>query len=552
MPLRKLQADFYNVIQDIISDSPIDTIFVHACPGSGKSALPILAGRLITAGLADALCWVAPRKSLQYQAESNFIDPFFRDLIGHNLTIRSSTNEINPCRGFNGFVTTYQAIGIDSEHTVLNEFNRKRYILILDECHHVEEDSLWHKSLRSIFTKAKYKILMSGSPFRRSGKPIAFVPYNRNGSPDFRMQKNARIINYTRTDALSEKAIIPLSFSMYDGEAKWIDEIGDEVYCRSIAQITKKDTGKAVYTAISTDYAGQLLDAGLSHWRMLKKHNPGSKMLVVTAGIKHARKAVKWLLAHGENAEIATSHDTPEAIKAIKRLKQGKINILVGIGMFYEGFSCKPVTHIISLTHIRSDSWILQMVSRAVRVQPELPYEMQYGYVFCPDDPLLRSIVAKIQAEQLPFLKKRAPKKQGSLFESDDPPLPKIPYGITPIGSQMSNGREYTLGVIPPPSVKTPSEIESELREQIEKHVRKFSFVNRYRQSKINTEILRYFRKPRGIMSTTELETVLKHVEQTYPLNGNRSKSIGISGISKPRGIGRRASAEVVPFLEEN
>ena len=75
MTLRTHQADFDRTITAILAGSPIRDIVAHCTPGGGKSTLPIQAGRLITYGLADRLCWIAPRASLQDQAERNFIDP---------------------------------------------------------------------------------------------------------------------------------------------------------------------------------------------------------------------------------------------------------------------------------------------------------------------------------------------------------------------------------------------------------------------------------------------------------------------------------------------
>ena len=125
--LRRHQAEFQETIQGIIEGPGVETILCRVTPGGGKSALPIIAGRLITARLADRICWVVPRMSLQDQGERNFQDPFFRDLLQHRLSIRTSTNEPDPCRGLNGFITTYQAIGMQGGR----ELARRRSALVL-------------------------------------------------------------------------------------------------------------------------------------------------------------------------------------------------------------------------------------------------------------------------------------------------------------------------------------------------------------------------------------------------------------------------------------
>jgi superfamily II DNA or RNA helicase len=438
--LRKHQECFAKIIDGIIAGNPTKTIICECTPGAGKSLLPIIAGKLITAGLADALCWIVPRKTLQFQGERNFQDVFFRKMLNHRLTIRASTNEINPCRGLDGLITTYQAVGLDERHTVLSDFSTKRYILVLDENQHMEENGTWHQSLQSIINKAKYIILMTGTPFRGSGTPIALMT---DTNPDTTAK-----IKYSRKDALAEKAIIPLHFFFSDGNAKWIDCDGQETECKSIADVRGKDTGKALYTAISTKYAEELLTKGLSHWVDHKKRSPSSRLLVVTANVALAKKAIRFLEKYNFRAEIATSHESIAAQIAMKRFKAGLTDILVGVAMFYEGFSCKQVSHIISLTHIRSQPWLEQMFARAVRVDPDAgPYETQYAYIFTPDDPSLREVASIIEAEQSPFIKKQMPRNhQSLLFDSDSSNGHQEPggniYGIIPLGSALTNGRE--------------------------------------------------------------------------------------------------------------
>ncbi len=180
--LRKHQKEMDAIIQKIIAGDPTDTIILKATPGAGKSAIPQIASKLIDAGLADALCWVCPRKSLQVQGEFNFLDPFFRNLLGHTSTVRAATNDIDPCRGHAGFITTYQAIGVDEDSTVLNDFKKKRYILILDEFHHCEKDGTWAKAIAPLVELAAFKIFMTGTIQRGDDSQIAFIEYTANGS----------------------------------------------------------------------------------------------------------------------------------------------------------------------------------------------------------------------------------------------------------------------------------------------------------------------------------------------------------------------------------
>ena len=170
MRLRKHQQEFKDIIDDIINGSDVKKIIMHVTPGGGKSAIPIIAGELITARLADGLCWIVPRLTLSYQAETNFTETGFRGLLKHDMIIRSATNDTNPCRELQGFTTTYHALAVDKKRTVLSDFKSKRYVLILDEFHHVsaEADIAWHEAIKPLIAQAKYLILMTGTMARGS------------------------------------------------------------------------------------------------------------------------------------------------------------------------------------------------------------------------------------------------------------------------------------------------------------------------------------------------------------------------------------------------
>lgn len=562
MKLRKHQRELQQIVDGIIAgNNKIDTIFVNATPGSGKSMLPIIMGKLINAGLADALAWIVPRKTLQNQGERNFLDPYFRDMLHHNMAIRSSTNDINPCRGLNGFVTTYQAIISDGDQTVLSELRCKRYILILDEFHHVEDMGIWFKAINPLCELAVFKLYFTGTIERGDGSKIAFIPYKKcfdGFEPNIESNddETTATILYNRSDALSEKAIIPLNFHLSDGHAKWINKDG-ALKQSGISRAPKFLLSQALFTALSTEFADELLGLAIAHWRDLRQFNRLARLLVVTTNYEGAKKILKKINRHhGYSAEIATSHESAQAIKSINRFKSGATRILVTIAMAYEGLDVPEITHIVCLTNIRSAPWIEQMTARAVRIDRQAgAYETQAGYIFAPDDVSFREIVAQIQKEQLPFVGPE-PEMQMSLFPKEDGGIKDIQ--IKPLESNLNGYRKICLGGTASKSIfdyipETPSEIEAGLRDQIEAHVRQFSFLNRYNPKRLNAEIKRHFNKARSDMATGELEAVLTHVERVYPLNGwsgGWSSSSLRGNYAKPRGGGIRVSTKAVPWVD--
>ena len=149
LKLRKHQEEFFQICNLIKAGEPIQRIIMLVTPGGGKSVIPVIAAaKLIpskTSGasfygtIADSICWIVPRLNLQEQAEFNFMDSYFQQMLNHSHKIRANNNDPNPPKGTSGYAATYQAIAANpSLHA--QEIQRRRYILVLDEFHHVEQE----------------------------------------------------------------------------------------------------------------------------------------------------------------------------------------------------------------------------------------------------------------------------------------------------------------------------------------------------------------------------------------------------------------------------
>jgi superfamily II DNA or RNA helicase len=532
---RQHQIQFDRTIDGIIGGSGVRDIVCHVTPGGGKSTLPIQAGRLIKHGLADRICWICPRASLQDQAERNFIDPKFRQMFNHGLTIRSSTNQSDPCRGTQGFVTTYQAAAVDYDHSILQDFRRHRYILVADEFHHLAADGEWTEPIRELYDRAAYRVLMTGTLTRGDEKRIAFIPYIEESPGNFVTccpEIGQDMITYTRRDALADRAIIPLEFHFADGVAEWQKESGQVTKAK--LSTGRGDANQALYTALKTEYAQELLTEGVNHWQRKAEHcnfKHRGALLVVAASIESAKEYTALLKQQGLRAEIATSDDTPEAVKQIKALKGGKLKILVTVAMAYEGLDVPSISHIICLTNVRSMPWIEQMVARANRIDPLAgPYETQKGYIFAPADRMFVELARKIENDQCEAI---ARQKQGTLLvkEGGEGSGGSRP-GITPLSSKLiqsdtislfgetiSSFRE-TMGDV---CEKTQREIETELREEIDDHVRAWCRAFGYIPALLNRRIKGQFEKARENMTVKELERVKVWLAGNYQVPERRA-----------------------------
>jgi len=520
----------------------VHSIICSVTPGGGKSLLPVIAashllGRIgETGAFADRICWVVPRRALQLQAETEFLKPLARELLGEGFMIRRSANEADPCRGLNGFVTTYQAIGFGNHH-LIEEFTRHRYVLILDEPHHVEEGGAWHQSLEPLVRRAALTVHMSGTLERGNRRRIAFLPYRMTGSPgneneiiDLQNAAGFASLSYSRREALYDRAILPIHFELMDGTAEWIGRDG-ETYSTKLST-ANKDTAEALYTALKTQFAVQLLDECAAHWSDYRAGHPRAKLLVVTANIEDAKKYVLHLKGAGIRAAIATSDDSAQAGKNIENFKlhEGRraLDALVTVAMAYEGLDVPAVTHLACLTHIRSKPWIEQMIARATRFDSDAgEWDAQTAFIYVPDDRFMCAIIQNMQDEQTLAVKQmKDAEEYEELLARYEETEEAERRTITPVGS-AGTGRRWNrighIGHISPHDENAapaapPSVLEAELREKIQSYCKQIDagqFDRRWGEA--NKRVVKHFGRPRTAMNLDELGRVLAWLETNYP-----------------------------------
>lgn len=414
--LRKHQAEMDTLTKQVAAGVNISDILVSCTPGGGKSMLPAIVAKNLLIPKNWKICWVVPREALRQQGESNFSEAESIRIVGHSGEIRAAKNDHNPSRGTLGYVTTYQAISANpSLHIQEFEYSASKgvpYVFMGDEWHHVPvpdernsdpQESAYYRAVWPLLEHAILRIYASGTLQRHDNQKIAALPYSRSAGGEW-VNLNPElpwsVIQYTRKDALEEGAICPLYFRYADGAASWIDPRGDEVSVESMAEMQRKYNSAVLTVALQTEYAYTLLDDCVSDWMQHKQSDyPLSKLLIIAPNIKMARDYDRYLASIGIDCSLAVSDDGPDAQKAIDRFKKTKgrkSDVLVSVGMAYEGLDVKQITHVALMTKYRSRAWIEQAISRANRMAPG----KFAGFVYAPDDPGLGAILSDIEKEQ--------------------------------------------------------------------------------------------------------------------------------------------------------
>jgi superfamily II DNA or RNA helicase len=382
MNLRGHQNALHRYLQGLDqADLPAD-ILADVVPGGGKSMLPgLLAARLPR----HRIGWFVPRLSLARQAAIGMLKDF-------GIEIRESGNDTNPSRGTRGFVATHAALTADPSLWE-DEFKRHPYLLIIDELHHAKQlRSGEPNSLAAAIARLRYlvRLCMTGTLETNDNSLIYSVPY-AGTSRGYELDLQAfdgEVIRYSRSSALSEGAIVPVEFHYHDGPVKWEDKDGIQE-CR-LSDVVAEDEAQAVWTALRTDLADQLLANCISHWRQF-----GDRLLVVTADQQTAKAYHAEIRRQGISCGLAIS-EADDAHSDIEQFRQGGFQCLVTCQMAYEGLDVPAITHIACLTHIRSLPWILQMLARAWRALAE----KSKCWAFVPNDPRMNRVIERIRQEQ--------------------------------------------------------------------------------------------------------------------------------------------------------
>jgi superfamily II DNA or RNA helicase len=435
--LRSHQWEGKALAEDIINGRRTEKVFVASVtPGGGKNRLAaIFAHELLDACIVDAVCIIGPNDALRHQTKLAFHDPA-HGLPRHinaegNKSLGSTQQAIFAA---SGYVTTYAAV-VRAVKRHIKRFMGKRYLLVLDEPHHLAdaEHAQWAKAIRELKEFATLTLLMSGTLRRHDGERIPFVEYDED-------TKRAKpTIKYTRRQALEEHAVLQAFFRLTDGTSHY--DYRNRSHRVALKEASKKETGRALKAALlDPEFRAEFACKALDDWLDFRRNVYQSRMIVICHSqdaAKQMAKSIKERLGTSFQVALCVS-DAPRSQRALRRFREnGECHVLVTVNMAYEGLDVPDVTHLVCLTDKRSEPWLEQAFARATRVDPNCgrPWEQQLAYIYVPDDPPMRGFIDRILEEQEETFREKgeggvAPKHWKSSFR---------PYGAEMGGDEYAD-----------------------------------------------------------------------------------------------------------------
>lgn len=280
---------------------------------------------------------------------------------------------------FDGIILTYTALGMGNnaaQYAYL--FGMMNYMVIFDEIHHASDNASWGLALYKIFLGARYRLSLSGTPFRSDKDKIPFIKYRESYNKNKDLIRES-IPNYTYdyNDALTEGIVRDVIFINVVANAlvRAFDDSRNEMIDIS-ASISKKGGNflKQVFLNKDSDWIITVLrDA---HNRLTSIRNgdlqfkaiPDAGGLIIASNTKDA-EAYRDILQNICNTKvmIATS-DRKDGHDNIREFTHNsELEWLVAVRMVSEGVDIPRLMVGVYATVVSTELFFIQAIGRFVR-----------------------------------------------------------------------------------------------------------------------------------------------------------------------------------------
>ena len=364
-----------------------DAFLASATPAAGKTTFGLhIAHRMLAERRVARVAVVAPTTHIARQ--------WAADAARYGLDLEPNRpNAAGPePRDRHGLAVTYQTVaagaGVHARRTA-----QVPTLLIADEPHHMGDEAAWGTSTVQAFGAARFKLLLSGTPFRTDDTAIPWVAYDADGvsEPDYA---------YGYTDALLDRVCRPVTFHLNDGDMEWMSD-GRRRRADFTVGLPAAEAARRLRTALEPDgdwMAHVLRDAVLRLERVRAGDHPDAGGLVIAADKEHADALAERLAPlAGERPEVVTS-DAPDASARIARFAAGHGTWLVSVLMVSEGVDIPRLRVGVYATSARTELFFRQVVGRFIRRTPEPADQM--SHVYLPADPALKRLAAQVEEER--------------------------------------------------------------------------------------------------------------------------------------------------------
>jgi superfamily II DNA or RNA helicase len=382
-PLRSWQEEATEAVRAHSATS----FLASATPAAGKTTFGLhIAHRMLSAGFVARVVVAGPTTHIcrQWAADAG--------RYGIDLEPNRPNSDGPESADFHGVAVTYQTIaaGPDTHRLAAG---RRPTLLIADEPHHMGDQAAWGLQARKAFDGARFRLLLSGTPFRSDNSAIPWVAYDEDG-----LSRADYVYGYPQ--ALVDRVCRPITFLPYDGEMEWLSD-GRLRSADFDLALPAAEAARRLRTALTPEgeWMGEVLrdgDARLSEVRA--DGHPDAGGLVIASDQDHARAiAARLGSIAGEQPELVMS-DEPGASRRIADFASSDRRWLVSVLMVSEGVDIPRLRVGVYATAARTELFFRQVVGRFIRTTPGPRRQM--SYLLMPADPRLKALAHEIELER--------------------------------------------------------------------------------------------------------------------------------------------------------
>jgi superfamily II DNA or RNA helicase len=382
-PLRSWQEEATEAVQAHSGTS----FLTSATPAAGKTTFGLhIAHRMLSTGFVSRVVVAGPTTHIcrQWAADAG--------RYGIDLEPNRPNSDGPESADFHGVAVTYQTIaaGPDTHRLAAD---RRATLLIADEPHHMGDQAAWGLRTQKAFVGARFRLLLSGTPFRSDNSAIPWVVYDEDG-----LSRADYVYGYPQ--ALVDRVCRPITFLPYDGEMEWLSD-GRLRSADFDLVLPAAEAARRLRTALHPDgeWMGEVLrdgDARLSEVRA--DGHPDAGGLVIASDQDHARAiAARLGSISGERPELVMS-DEPDASRRIAGFASSRRRWLVSVLMVSEGVDIPRLRVGVYATAARTELFFRQVVGRFIRATPRPRRQM--SYLLMPADPRLKALAHEIELER--------------------------------------------------------------------------------------------------------------------------------------------------------
>jgi superfamily II DNA or RNA helicase len=319
--------------------------------GLAKKKVLVLAPNLTLAKqLETDLEYINHPETSSYRKRGMFSDAELKEMAMFALRLEDGVNF--------GDIENHQII--IANYQQLNDLkkwfkNREAMIdlIIIDEAHHQKAET--YQRIIEFFTDAKI-IGLTATPFRSDGKKVEgknVYTYHFRDAIKNGYIRNIKISNVTPQE-------IELSFSDESNKTYALDDIVR----------MKEEAWFRQGIALSQDCCDSIARKAVEKLNELKKDFPKSNHQIIAAAmsIRHAREFVKPAFEKtGLRVGIVSSEHSDTNDATLIKLKQGKIDVIINVGMLGEGFDHSHLGVAAIFRPFATLNPYIQFIGRAIR-----------------------------------------------------------------------------------------------------------------------------------------------------------------------------------------